>query len=101
MKNIPNIPATSSAWTRLAPVTLRERKIRRGMSGVRAVASRSTKAASSASATAPRSRRRSGCPAEHEGGQQRQRDRAEEQRARRAPAPLGGRLDDRVDAEHE
>ena len=34
-KNIPNIPATESAWTTLAPETLRERKIRSGMSGLR------------------------------------------------------------------
>ena len=53
MKNIPNIPATSSAWTTLAPETLRERKIRSGMRGLRAVASRTTKATSSPSAVAP------------------------------------------------
>src|SRR5918997_1752429 len=52
-KNIPNIPATLSTWIRLAPVTLRERKIRSGTSGLRAVASRATKAASSASERAP------------------------------------------------
>ena len=62
----------------MAPETLRERKIRSGMSGLRAVASRTTKAASSASET-----------------------RAEPERAARAPAVVGRRLDDRVDAEHQ
>ena len=33
MKNIPNMPATSSAWTTLAPETLRERNSRSGISG--------------------------------------------------------------------
>ena len=54
MKNIPNIPATSSAWTTFAPETLRERKIRSGMSGFAARASRTMNATSSASETAPR-----------------------------------------------
>ena len=53
-KNTLNMPATSSAWITFAPETLRERKIRSGISGVRAVASRMTNAASSASDTAPR-----------------------------------------------
>ena len=35
MKNMPNIPATDSAWITLAPETLRERKIRSGISGLR------------------------------------------------------------------
>ena len=48
------MPAIISACTRLAPDTLRLRKIRSGMSGVRAVASRTTKAARMATATAPR-----------------------------------------------
>ena len=34
MKNMPNIPATERICTRLAPVMLRERKIRSGTSGV-------------------------------------------------------------------
>ena len=54
MKNIPNIPATDRAWTRLAPETLRERNSRSGISGLLAVASRTTKPTSSATATAPR-----------------------------------------------
>ena len=53
MKNNPNIPATVNAWITLAPETLRERKIRSGISGLPARASRTTKAASSASETAP------------------------------------------------
>ena len=53
MKNIPNIPATLTAWIRFAPATFRDRKIRSGMSGLRAVASRAMKATSSAIATAP------------------------------------------------
>ena len=32
---MPNMPATDSAWTRFAPATLRERKIRSGISGLR------------------------------------------------------------------
>ena len=52
-KNMPNIPATDSTWIRFAPDTVRERKIRSGISGVRAVASRATKATRSAIATAP------------------------------------------------
>ena len=54
-KNTENIPATVNAWIRLAPLTLRERKIRSGISGVRAVASRATNATSSATAIAPSS----------------------------------------------
>jgi hypothetical protein len=52
-KNIPNIPATRRTWIALAPETLRERKMRSGISGVRAVASRRMNAPSSASAMAP------------------------------------------------
>ena len=78
MKNMPNMPATDSAWTRFAPETLRERKMRSGISGFAVAASRTTKAASSASETAPSA-----------------------ERQRRAPAVLGRRLDDRVDAEHQ
>ena len=48
------MPTTSRPWTRFAPLTARERKIRSGTSGVFAVASRATKNASSASAVAPR-----------------------------------------------
>jgi hypothetical protein len=55
MKNMPNIPATMKAWIALAPETLRERKIRSGMSGLRAVASRARNAASSTRAPAPSS----------------------------------------------
>ena len=78
MKNIPNIPATNSAWIALAPETLRERKIRSGISGSRAVDSRTRKATSRASATAPNPSVRP-----------------------EAPALVGGGLDDRVDAEHQ
>ncbi len=49
MKNMENMPATETTWMRFAPVTLRERKMRSGMSGLLAVASRATNAASSAS----------------------------------------------------
>ena len=45
---MPNRPATNSAWTALAPETFRLRKMRSGTSGVRAVASRAMKPASSA-----------------------------------------------------
>ncbi len=51
---MPNMPATVSAWIRLAPATLRDRKIASGTSGFRAVASRATNAARSASEAAPR-----------------------------------------------
>ena len=51
-----NIPATTSAWMAFAPDTVRERKMRSGMSGSRAVASRTRKAASSARARPPRRR---------------------------------------------
>ena len=54
MKNMPNIPATNRAWIALAPATLRERKIRSGISGLLAVASRTRNATSSAIAPAPR-----------------------------------------------
>jgi hypothetical protein len=50
------MPATSSAWMMFAPETLRERKIRSGISGLRAVASRATNAAISASEPVPRPR---------------------------------------------
>ena len=53
MKNRPNIPATSSGWTMFAPVRFRERKIRSGIRGVRAVASRRMNAASSTTEIAP------------------------------------------------
>ena len=78
MKNMPNMPATDTTWMRFAPETWRERKIRSGMSGLRAVASRTRKAASSASET-----------------------RHERERAAVAPAVLGGGVDDRVDEQHE
>ena len=50
---MPNIPATVSDWMTLAPVTLRERKIRSGTSGLRVRDSRTTKATSRASPAAP------------------------------------------------
>ena len=76
---MPNMPATTSTWIRLAPATLRERKMRSGISGLRGASPRGRRsAASSASATAPKPSVRAG-----------------------APAVLGGRLDDRVDAEHQ
>ena len=53
---MPNMPATVSTWIRLAPETLRERKIRSGTNGLRAVASRTTKPASRASASPARRR---------------------------------------------
>ena len=53
MKNMPNMPATDTTWMTFAPLMLRERKIRSGTSGLRAVASRTTNAASRASETAP------------------------------------------------
>ncbi|CAM5612171.1 hypothetical protein SCYAM73S_03471 [Streptomyces cyaneofuscatus] len=49
-----NSAATISIWTTLAPDTLRERRMRSGISGVRAVAWRRTNPASRASASAPR-----------------------------------------------
>ena len=52
-KNIPNSPATISTWIRLAPVTVRERKIRNGTSGSLAWVCRTTKPTSSATAAAP------------------------------------------------
>ena len=60
---MPNSPATISTWTTFAPVTLRERKIRSGISGVRG-----------------------GVLAQDEAREQRERDRAQDQRLRRAPA---------------
>ena len=54
MKNMPNMPATTTTWTRFAPATLRERKIRSGISGFDPRAWRATKPASSTSETAPR-----------------------------------------------
>ena len=47
------MPATDSTWMRFAEATLRERKIRSGTSGLRAVASRARKPSSSASETPP------------------------------------------------
>ena len=79
MKNMPNIPATRQ---RLDQRSRRRRcasgRSAAGSSGSRAVASRTRKATSSASATAPK-----------------------RERAARAPAVLGGRLDDRVDEQHQ
>ena len=49
-----NMPATTTIWTGLAPETPRERNTRSGISGLRALAWRSTNAARSATATAPR-----------------------------------------------
>ena len=63
-KNIPNIPATISICTTLAPETLRERKIRSGTSGL-------------ARARLARDER----------GQQRERHGAEAERARRTSQP--------------
>jgi hypothetical protein len=71
------MPATESAWIALAPLMLRERKMPSGISGVRA-----------------------GLPGD-ECDEERERDRTEGQDAGRAPAVLGGRLHDRVDAEHQ
>src|SRR6266581_263990 len=45
-KNIPNIPAVPSTWTRFEPVTLREAKMRSGISGCRAVFCRTMNPAS-------------------------------------------------------
>jgi len=49
----PKAPAIISTWTALAPETVRERKIRSGISGRVAVAWRTRKAAISASDRAP------------------------------------------------
>ena len=51
---MPNIPATISACTALAPERLCERKTCSGISGVGARASRAMNAASSAAAAAPK-----------------------------------------------
>ena len=51
---MPKIPATIRIWTRFAPVTIRERKIRSGTSGFAASRWRTTNATSSPSATAPK-----------------------------------------------
>ena len=51
---MPNMPTTSSACTTLAPETLRERNRRSGISGLSMRDWRTTKAASAATATAPR-----------------------------------------------
>ena len=72
-----NMPDTIRIWTRLAPETLRERKIRSGISGLAAVAWRTTNAASRASDTAPR-------PS-----------------VWAAPQPYSLDLDDGVDAQHQ
>ena len=47
------MPATDSTWIRLAEATLRERKMRSGMSGLLAVASRARKPSSSAAEAPP------------------------------------------------
>ena len=49
-----NMPATTATCTPLAPVTLRERNTRSGISGLAARAWRRTNRPSSTSATAPR-----------------------------------------------
>ena len=54
MKNMPNSPATIRAWITLAPLTLRERKMRSGISGFAVRDSRRMKAASRAIAPAPK-----------------------------------------------
>ncbi len=77
-KNIPNMPATDSAWIALAPDRVRERKIRSGTRGVRAVDSR-----------------------DHERDQERQGPGGQTQGDPGAPAMLGRGLDDRVHAEHQ
>lgn len=53
MKKMPNMPATLAIWIRLAPVTLRERKMPSGTSGLAAVISRTTNSPSSTSEAAP------------------------------------------------
>ncbi len=55
-KKVPNMPAPPATWMRLAPVTLRERKIPIGTSGLAAVSSRSTNSASSTSDAPPSAR---------------------------------------------
>ena len=50
---MPNMPDADSAWIRFAPVSVRERKIRSGTSGLAAVASRTMKPARRTSVTAP------------------------------------------------
>ena len=72
------MPPAPTICTTLAPATVRERKMRSGISGSAAVASRTDE---------PR--------------EQRDRDGAAGERAACAPAVLGGRDDDRVDAEHQ
>ena len=52
-KNIPNIPATNSAWMMFAPATLRERNRRSGISGLAMRAWRATNAISSATERPP------------------------------------------------
>ena len=49
---MPNMPAAPTTCIRFAPATLRERRIRSGISGCAAVCSRSTNPASSTDATA-------------------------------------------------
>ncbi len=51
-----NMPDRDNIWATLAPTTLRERRTRSGMSGVLAVACRTTNATIRASDTAPRPR---------------------------------------------
>ena len=48
----PNMAEIARTWTRLAPETLRERKMRNGSSGLAAIACRATNPASRAPATA-------------------------------------------------
>ena len=50
---MPNRPATIRIWIRFAPATLRERRMRGGISGWRAVTCRTAKPASSAIEIAP------------------------------------------------
>src|SRR3954470_7455603 len=85
---MPNSPATISACTTFAAATAPERKIPSGTSGCATRAWRTTNAARSAAATAPRI---SVCAEPHA---------PKDQRLRGAPAVLG-RADDRVDAEHQ
>ena len=54
MKNMPNMPATISAWMTFAPETLRERNRRSGISGFSIRDWRKTNAAIRAAEIAPR-----------------------------------------------
>jgi hypothetical protein len=73
-----NRAAGSSIWVALAPAIVRERKIRKWHQGSVRV-----------------------CLAEDERRDQGDRDRAEDERARRAPAVVGDGDDDRVDKHHQ